>query len=88
MRRMGQPGSDRWPATPTVSSIRIELDETALVRPSNAPLARGAGSAGSTTIAERPLEVQRRRQSEADETSTEDDHVRPVHGIALRRAAQ
>src|SRR5690349_18108003 len=36
--------------------MRIELEETALVRPSNDDSPRGAGSAGSTTIAERPLE--------------------------------
>src|SRR5438067_1142648 len=39
-----------------VSSIRIELEETALVRPSNEACWRGVGSAGSTTIAESPLE--------------------------------
>src|SRR6185437_13717142 len=39
-----------------VSSMRIELDETALVRPSNEASARGRGSAGSTTIADSPLE--------------------------------
>src|SRR4051794_18512779 len=38
-----------------VSSIRIELDDTALVRPSNAASLRKSGSAGSTTIAETPL---------------------------------
>ena len=43
-------------ATPIVSSIRIELDETALVRPSNDGVPRGAGSAGSTTMADSPLE--------------------------------
>ena len=37
-RGSGSPGSARWSATPIVSSIRIELDETALVRPSNAAL--------------------------------------------------
>src|ERR1043165_5970289 len=39
-----------------VRSIRIELDDTALVRPSNAAEVRGAGSAGSTTMAETLLE--------------------------------
>src|SRR3954452_13619708 len=56
MVRIGQLGSARWSATPIVSSMRIELDETALVRPSNAELDRGAGSAESTTIVESPLE--------------------------------
>src|SRR5205823_4093133 len=37
-------------------SIRIELDETALVRPSNDARFLCSGSAGSTTIAETPLE--------------------------------
>ena len=34
-RQIGQPGSASRSATPIVSSMRIELDETALVRPSN-----------------------------------------------------
>jgi len=53
--RIEQPGAGRWSDTPIVSSMRMELDETALVRPSKAALVRGAGSAGSTTIADRPL---------------------------------
>src|SRR6476469_6566278 len=56
IRRIGQPGSARYSATPIVSSIRIELEDTALVRPSKHDSPRGAGSAGSTTIAESPLE--------------------------------
>ena len=36
--------------------MRIELEETALVRPSNAASVRGAGSAGSTTMDDSPLE--------------------------------
>jgi len=54
--RIGQPGAGRWSVTPIVSSIRIELDETAVVRPSKAWVERPTGSAGSTTMAERPLE--------------------------------
>src|SRR3954452_13978754 len=36
--------------------MRIELEETAVVRPSKMASERGAGSAGSTTMADRPLE--------------------------------
>src|SRR4051812_23319367 len=36
--------------------MRIELEDTALVRPSKEDSPRGAGSAGSTRIADRPLE--------------------------------
>jgi hypothetical protein len=36
--------------------MRIELEETALVRPSKLAFARGPGSAGSTMIAVKPLE--------------------------------
>ena len=73
------PGSARWSATPIVWSIRIELEETALVRPSKAASCRGAGSAGSITTTDNPLEIERGDEGQANETSTEDDHVRPVH---------
>jgi len=39
-----------------VSSIRRELEETALVRPSNLASFQLSGSTGSTTVQERPLE--------------------------------
>ena len=42
--------------TPSISSIRRELEETALVRPSNLAEVLDLGSAGSTTIALMPLE--------------------------------
>src|SRR5579884_2559757 len=55
MLQMGQPGSASSCATSIVSSIRCELEDTALVRPSNERSFRCAGSAGSMTIADKPL---------------------------------
>ena len=59
--------------------MRIELDETALVRPSKLASVRGAGSAGSTTMLESPLEIERGGERQADQAAAEDDHVRAVH---------
>ena len=76
--RIGQPASGSRSATPIVSSIRNELDETAVARPSKAGVERPPGSAGSTTIAERPSGRARRR-GEADQPAAEDDDVRAIH---------
>ncbi len=57
----------------------MELDDTALVRPSKLAPVRRSGSAGSTTIADKPLEIQRRCKGKADKPAAEDDHVRSVH---------
>ena len=79
----------RCSAIPMALSMRIELDDTALVRPSKAASVRGAGSAGSTTMLERPPEFERRREREADESAAEDDYVRPIHGEKpLTRSSQ
>ena len=56
MVRIGQPGCGKCAPTPMVSSIRRELDETALVRPSNLASFQLSGSTGSMTAQLSPLE--------------------------------
>ena len=80
IRRIGQPGSARWSATPIVSSIRIELDETALVRPSNAGVAARRRVGGIDDDRRQAARIERRGEREADQPAAEDDHVRAVHG--------
>ena len=62
--------------------MRIELDDTALVRPSNAAPARGAGIGGIDDDRREAARIERRGEREPDQPTAEDDHVRSIHGRA------
>ena len=72
-------GLGKMSATPIVSSMRIELDETALVRPSNAASSRGAGIGGIDDDRRQAARIERGGERQADQPAAEDDHVRAVH---------
>ena len=75
-------GLGKWSLTPIVSSIRIELDETALVRPSNAAVFARVGIGGIDDDRRQAARIERRGQRQADQPAAEDDHVCPVHAGA------
>ena len=63
---------------PIVSSIRLDEEESALVRPSNARVLARLRIGRIDDDRGEPAGIQRRGQRQADQAAAQDDHVRSV----------